>query len=435
MQSDALLQKRIEGKTEDRFSSLEFIAFLGERDAVPGNAPGQPIGQMKGPKLAIEQYPLEKIRMDGEVVSSLVENFPADPFVPAFTRGLGNRIIKLLGSIDLERATYLDRQTALARFDPELARVFFLQSGEESVRARLQLAEALIAAERKFLAAQSDSVYQGTYQGSFGTRMRKVIQSEYRLLEERRHLARVQNMTAAVASIAMAGTIYGATLTTTASALTVSSLTGLSLVGSIWAINKSIDTRAESEDVAEYFSNRMAPAVQRQMAVQMEWLESKEVITARGFAEFRNKTLSLYQSRVRSMTVEANRQCEFLHADFEQPGRWYGQCADGRATGKGYGVVSDGAGSSVEFIGETMDGLASGTGAMIIRPAGHAGAIYYEGSFKLGQPDGVMIVEETGRSQLLREFRTGQDKGKGDPGRLQRLSFSSKWSNSGVLNP
>jgi hypothetical protein len=206
-------------------------------------------------------------------------------------------------------------------------------------------------------------------------------------------------------------------------------------VGSIWAINESIDAGAESEDVAEYFSSRMAPAVQRQMAVQMEWLESKEVITARGFAEFRNKTLSLYQSRVRSMTVEASRQCEFLHHGFVETGRWYGQCADGRATGKGYGVVSDGVGSSVEFIGNTVDGLASGTGAMIIRPAGHARVTYLEGSFKSGQPDGVVIVEETGKQQMLRAFTAGQDRGKGDANRLQKLSFSSEWSESGMLNP
>ncbi len=77
VQTDVLLQKRIDGKAEDRFSSLEFIAFLGERDPAPGNAPGQPIGQMKGPNLAIEQYPVEKIQMDGEVVSGLVENFPS----------------------------------------------------------------------------------------------------------------------------------------------------------------------------------------------------------------------------------------------------------------------------------------------------------------------------------------------------------------------
>jgi len=373
--------------------------------------------------------------MNGEIVAELAENPDIDPFVSSFANGLSKRIVRLLDSADLERATFMDRQSALSRFDPELSNVFFLQSTDESVRARLQLAEALIGAERKFLAAQSDSVYQGTYSGSFGTKMRKLIQSEYRVLEERRHLARVQNMTAAVATIALAGTVYGATLTTTASALTVSSLTGLSLVGSIWAINESIDSGAESEEVASYFSTRMAPAFQRQMAVQMEWLESKEVITARGFAEFRNKTLSLYQSRVRSMTVSADRQCEFRHADLAVAGRWYGNCIDSKATGKGYGVISDSDGNTVEFIGESRDGMASGTGAMILRSAGQSGLVYLEGMFSKGLPDGMVIVEETGKARRLREFNSGRDVGRGDANRLQKLSFASDWADMQVMNP
>ncbi len=46
-------------------------------------------------------------------------------------------------------------KSALARFDPELAVAFLARSGGESVRSRLQLAEALIEAERKFIGAQS----------------------------------------------------------------------------------------------------------------------------------------------------------------------------------------------------------------------------------------------------------------------------------------
>jgi hypothetical protein len=433
--SDRLLQNHLYGSNEDRFTSLEFVSFLGERNQAPGNAPDRSVGQSNGHKFSIEQYPLEKIRMDGEVISNLVENFPQDPFVPSFARGMSNRIVNLLSSIDLDRATYLDRQAAISRFDPELGNVFFLQSMDESVRARLQLAEALIEAERRFLVAQSDSLYQGTYLGSFGTKMRKVIESEYRLLEERRHLARVQNMAAAVASIALAGTVYGATLTTSASALAVSSLTGLSLVGAIWGMNEAVDSRAESEQVSEYFGARMAPTFQQQMSVQMEWLESKEVITARGFAEFRNKTLSLYQARVRSLAVQAGSQCNFLHPGFSAPGRWYGACLEGNATGNGYGVTVDEKGSNVEYLGYTRDGLAWGNGAMILRNAGQSGSTFLEGEFAEGRPNGVVKVEETGKPLSVRRYRTGEDIGKGEAGSLQKMSFSSNWSETTVLNP
>jgi len=439
LQSDLHLSRRANGIAENQHASLEFIAFLGERGQNSGGIPGSTFnrgnGQATGQGRSLERYPLEKIRMDGAAVASLEETAGLDPFVSSFVKGMSRRLVSLLESVDVERATFLDRQSALARFDPELANVFFLRSGEESVRARLQLAEALIGVERKFLAAQSDNVYQGTYVGSFGAKMRKLIQSEYKVLEERRHLAKVQNMTAAVAAIVMAGTIYGVTLTTTASALTVSTLSGLALVGSTWAINKSLDSRAESEEVATFFSTRMAPAFQRQMDVQLEWLESKEVITARGFAEFRNKTLSLYQSRVRSMTVKAEQNCEFRHAAIVEAGRWYGNCTDGLAEGMGYGAISGSTGTTVEFIGEADQGYASGIGAMILRKAGQTGTIYYEGSFDHGLPDGVVIVEEAGKPRRLREFQAGRDVGKGKAAQLRRLSFASNWSNEARLQP
>ena len=439
LQSSVLLSRRANGIAENQLASLEFISFLGERNQNSGGMVGstfsQGNGQATGLGRSVERYTLEKIRMDGAAVAALEESPGLDPFVASFAKGMSRRLVKLLESVDVERATFLDRQSALARFDPELANVFFLRSGEESVRARLQLAEALIGAERKFLSAQSDSVYQGTYVGSFGAEMRKLIQSEYKILEERRRLARVQNMTAAVAAIAMAGTLYGATLTTTASALTVSTLSGLALLGSSWAINKSLDTGAESEEVANFFSSRMAPAFQRQMDVQLEWLESKEVITARGFAEFRNKTLSLYQSRVRSMSIGVEQNCEFRHAAIVEAGHWYGNCTHGLADGTGYGAISGSNGTSVEFIGAATQGYASGTGAMILRKRGQSGTIYYEGSFDHGQPDGVVIVEETGKPRRLREFRTGHDVGKGEAGQLRRLSFASNWLNETLLQP
>ena len=303
------------------------------------------------------------------------------------------------------------------------------------MRARLQLAEALVGAERKFLAAQADSVYAGTYSGSYGDKMRKIIEAEYRMLEARRRMARTQNMTTAVAAVALAGSVYGATVSTTASALTVASLSGLSLVGSVWALNRSLDARADSEQISESFIARMAPTFERQMSVQMEWLESKEMITARGFAEFRNKTLSLYQARVRSLTVAADERCSFMHPDFEHPGRWYGQCAGGRASGRGYGLIRTPEGDSVEFIGNAHAGMALGTGAMILRQADQLGSTYYEGDFSNGRPDGIVMVEQAGQPRRYREFRAGIDVGKGDENRMPKVSFSADDAPQRHLNP
>jgi hypothetical protein len=344
-------------------------------------------------------------------------------------------VVEILNSIDHEKATFFTRQAALERFDPELARVFFVQSTDESVRARLQLAEALVGAEREFLAAQSDSIYDGTYSGNYGSKMRKIITAEYRMLEQRRQLARKQNITTAVAVIALAGSVYGAVASTAASTAAVIATSGAALAGSGWALHKSLETKTESKEVNRYFLARMAPAFDRQMSVQMEWLESKEVITARGFAEFRNKTLSLYQSRVRSMQISADSRCQFTHPGFGTSGRWYGVCADGVASGRGYGLVMNQRGDTVEFIGDAQNGLASGHGGMIIRRNGQMGATYYEGSFKNGLPDGVVRVEKAGELPKLRQFKAGTDVGKGSAAGLQRLKFVSVSSTTRPRTP
>ena len=415
-------------------SSLEFVSFLRERGeasiAVPLKAGGNGDQQV----VAIEQYSLEKIRMNGQVIATLPEDFSVDPFVQSFVKGVSTRIVEMLNSLDHEKATFFARQAALERFDPELAKVFFVQSNDESVRARLQLAEALVGAEREFLAAQSDSIYEGTYNGSYGSKMRKIIAAEYRTLEERRKLARKQNITTAVAVVALAGAVYGA-VASAASTAAVVATSGALMAGSGWALHKTLETKTESKEVNRYFMARMAPAFDRQMAVQMEWLESKEVITARGFAEFRNKTLSLYQSRVRSMQVSADLQCQFKYPGFGESGRWFGVCANGVATGRGYGLIMNARGDSVEFIGDAQKGLASGSGGMIVQRRGQIGATYYEGGFKNGLPDGVVRVEQAGQQPKMRHYKAGADVGKSNAAQLKSLNFALTSTTAGTAKP
>ena len=426
---------RLDDSPQQSETSLSFISFLRERDEASLALPLKSNTDASQQIAAVEQYALEKIQMDGAVIAALSEDASIDPFVNAFVRGASNRVVEILNSIDHEKATFFARQAALERFDPELAKVFFVQSEDESVRARLQLAEALIGAEREFLAAQSDSIFDGTYNGNYGSQMRKIIAAEYNMLEERRQLARKQNITTAVAVVALAGSVYGAVASTAASTAAVTAASGAALAGSGWALHKTLETKTESKEVNRYFLARMAPAFDRQMAVQMEWLESKEVITARGFAEFRNKTLSLYQSRVRSMQVAVEPRCSFKHPAFQQLGRWYGGCDNGVATGKGYGLIMNKRGDSLEYIGDARKGLAAGTGGMIIRKNGQIGATYYEGSFKNGLPDGVVRVEKAGQQARLRQFSKGVDVGKGSASKLQSLEFVSTYLNPGPLSP
>jgi hypothetical protein len=424
-ETNADLRARMDGIPQPSVSSLGFISFLRERDEPALPLPFKADMESSRQLAAIEQYTLEKIQMNGDLVANLAENDPVDPFVKGFVKGASTRIVALLNSIDHDKATFFSRQAALRRFDPELANVFFVQSEDESVRARLQLAEALVGAEKEFLAAQSDSIFEGTYIGSYGSKMRRIIAAEYRMLQERRELARKQNVTTAVAVIALAGSVYGAAAASAASTAAAVATSGAALAGAGWALHESLQTRTESKEVNRYFLARMAPAFDRQMTVQMEWLESKEVITARGFAEFRNKTLSLYQSRVRSMQISAEPQCSFYHPQMKDTGRWFGVCENGRATGKGYGLILAANGDSVEYLGDARNGLANGAGGMLIHPRSEISASYFEGSFSNGLPDGVVRVETAGQQPRLREFRAGADVGKGSTSRFKRMSFVS----------
>ena len=180
---------------------------------------------------------------------------------------------------------------------------------------------------------------------------------------------------------------------------------------------------AQSKTVGENFLVQMAPAINRQVAVQVEWMQSAETITARDFSEFREKTLALYQQRVRGIPAAPLRPCGFGHPALDARGEWYGPCRDGFATGGGFGLAVDGNGNTVEYLGSAEEGVAEGHGAMIFRSPGEAGAVFYEGEFADGRPHGVVRVEQAGRKPRLRMFREGVDRGAADGDQWQPVEF------------
>ncbi len=423
LQVERDIERRLANSPSNFQRPLDFIAFLNRRSAGGPNLPLKNVGESRLEVLAVEKYPVEKIKMDGALLENLAENFTLDPFSESFVKGAAARVRHSLSEVDHDKATFFARQSALARFDPELAIAFLARSGGENVRSRLQLAEALIAAERKFIAAQSVSIYDGTYLGDYGSKMRQMIEGEYTLLEDRRSAARKANVTTAVAALALIGSIYAATASGAIGGVALQSFSGLLVLGSVWAMSSTLETRAESAKMSENFLTLLAPALERQISVQMEWLESKERISALGFAEFRNKTLTLYQARIRSLEHRYDDNCVFNHPGFTISGRWFGSCRDGLAQDRGYGVIMDGAGNTLEYLGTAAAGMPSGTGAMIARYARETGAFYFEGTFDRGLPNGVLMIEEPGGRPRVREFRAGKDVGSGAAEKLQRLVF------------
>jgi hypothetical protein len=60
---------------------------------------------------------------------------------------------------------------------------------------------------------------------------------------------------------------------------------------------------------------------------------------------------------------------------------------------------------------------------MIVSRADQAGAVYFEGGFKDGQPHGVLRVDEPGARPRLREFRAGREVGGASSREWRRLEF------------
>ncbi|MGK2926809.1 MAG: hypothetical protein ACSLE2_14430 [Lysobacterales bacterium] len=422
-QADRQLAARLAGGVAADDRPLDFVHFLdrGPPDdrALPLKSPDESRREV----VAVETHPLEKIRMDGEQIAQLPVNHAVDPFAEDFVKGAATRVVAALNGVDHDRATFLARQAALARFDPQLGEVFLSHSAAEDVRARLHMAEALVAAERKFLAAQSASLYAGAYDGPYGDQMRQMLAGEYWLLEDRRDLARKQNVGTALAILALAGAVYIGSNTDGSNFFESSTMGNILLASSVWGMSSAFGANAESKTIGENFLAQMAPAITNQVTVQVEWLESRETISARDFGAFREQTLALYQRSVRSVAAEPVLPCAFGHPAVEAPGRWFGACAAGQASGSGYGVAIDPRGYSVEYLGAAADGRADGSGAMILRTPGEAGAVLFEGGFSEGLPDGVVKVEEPGRKPRVREYRAGKDRGAASADDLPRPRF------------
>jgi hypothetical protein len=285
------------------------------------------------------------------------------------------------------------------------------------------MGESLLRAERTFLSAQSAALYEGAFEGTYGDQMRYMIAAEFDLLEDRRNMARQQNWSTALAIVALAGAAYAGTDANSSNFFQSSTFNNLAILTSIWAANTAMQKHALSKTVGENFLLQMAPAINRQVSVQLEWLDSTEEITARDFAEFREKTMMLYQNSIRGIDSEFDPRCVFGHPAMEAAGTWFGPCNDGQASKGGYGVIVDARGNTIEYLGEASGGQAEGSGAMIFSSPEQTGSVYYEGNFSGGQPDGVVLVEEAGRKPRVRTFSAGVDKGSADVGQLQRVAF------------
>ena len=136
----------------------------------------------------------------------------------------------------MTRPAFFARQAAVERIDPELAKVFFVQSPVTRASGRVCNLPIRPRSRRSvtFLAASRTVFTRAPTKGNYGAKMRNIIAAEYRTLEDIAKLARKQNITTAVAVIALAGAVYGA-VASAASTAAVVTTSGTLLAGPGWA--------------------------------------------------------------------------------------------------------------------------------------------------------------------------------------------------------
>lgn len=411
------------------------------------------IAKQMGKKVDLAKFdvlPVEKIQMNSQAVKRLTrqaQGLESDPFGSAYSKDFANRIIAYLNALDLPKTTAAAKQQAVAAFDYDAAHLYFAADDNNAVANRVNFAERLLKAERRYLAGQSQALAESLAPDKFGRQLAELFVAEQSNLEERRELARQQNQRAAIAilaAVAAAGAAYGASKANNNRecderdtrrecerrsnsnkrnafrALSTISL-GLMSYGIISARSK----KEQGRMVGANFLSTIAPSLNATTDVTVELVEGSEQITAANFPELREKMLNLYSRRMRSMGVSAV-PCTFSAPDTQTLGTWYGPCDGGQATGNGYGVINASAAEGgVEYFGEAQSGLASGTGYLIQSGGAGAASVAYEGGFLAGRPHGIVTKTTTGKAARSGIYENGKRVGRLPSGQLAPQVFSS----------
>lgn len=403
MESLANLQA---GTFETQPRELDYISFL-KRD--PGRNVASIGLSMTSETHAVQQYPLEKVLLDRYALSRLTydPSGDVDPLAKVFSAHLAERVVDLLNDVDMEKAVMVQRAAAVARFDPNLAALTLVGEGDPGVETRFRFAERLLETERRFLSVQSQKMYDGIRNGEYGENVRELISAEYGVLQERRRLANQQNMATAVAVLGVVAAGVAASQGENFDALDYIAL-DLATDVSMMAVVQAISLNQQSKAVGRNFLTAVVPALEEQITVQVDLIDSSEEITAQSIEGLRERLGEMYAARQRSMDDVAT-SCAFNGTGGQTVGTWQGVCENGLANGAGVGVVRYDDGTALEYYGEAMNGQPEGIGYIVRHDAG--GSYSIEGAFRDGEPDGVVSVSRAGQIEQLRLYDGGHDRG------------------------
>jgi len=355
--------------------------------------------------------PLEKVRVPASEIDLLkgASDGTVDPLDDIYTDALSSRIVALINGLDTDKAIMMGKAASVAEFDPSLAALTFVGSEEDDYAARTAYAERLLDAQRKYLSVQSLRIFDGVHNGELGAQVRDMISAEHDILEQRRTLARQQNLATALAIASVAGGIAASSggANTENQRRQSSAASSILIQAGIFAATEAYSKAQLSQQVGTNYLNSIVPALEQQTTVTVDLLDSNETITAIRYEDLQAKLQTLYAERQRSLDTVAT-QCAYIGEDGTKRGTWLGVCEAGLANGSGAGVLQSND-DVLEYYGYAKDGLANGPGLMIRHSS--IGSISYEGSFANGRPDGTVRVSQAGREDTNRLFVAGVDTG------------------------
>lgn len=417
------------GQFDTHVPELDFIAFLsqGERASVPVQGLGGDLNDNR-----VVAYPVEKIKLDGVALERLktANDGSVDPLERVFSDAMADNILEMINWADAEKAVMADKAAAIAQFDPSLAALTFVGSDAADYQARVRYAERLLEAQRKYLSVQSLRIFDGVHNGEMGAQMRDMITAEYKVLEDRRELARKQNQATALAVLgavaAGAAIANGGGGSNCGGARTQREydncrrrqsrtdygnqvLTNLAIQGAMVAAQQAVSYNQRSKAVGSNYLSSIVPALEEQTTITVDLIDSNETITAIRFEDLKEKLQTLYTNKQRALDTVATR-CAYAH-DGSGTGTWLGACRGGQANGSGAGVLRRADGTSFEYYGLAQNGMPNGPGLMIEHTPD--GSFSLEGNFANGRADGPVYVSRPGREEELRNYNQGQDVGAG----------------------
>lgn len=395
------------GQLKPVVRELDFIAHLKGDTPLPVAAQDMARGVKAN---RVQSYDLEKIKLDETDIKSLADDTSGvvDPLRDTFSAGLANQIIATVNRTNMKKASMAGRAAAISQFDESLAALTLVDSSTPDYKSRLRYAERLLEAEQKYLSVQSLRLFDGVHNGEIGAQVRDMLQAEYKILEQRRDLARRQNTATALAilgAVAAGGVIAtNDDNTSYGEMLAIDAL----IRGAIFAGQHAYTTSQTSKAVGNNYLSSIIPALEEQTSIQVSLIDSNETITAIRFEDLSAKLQVLYNDAQRSLDTVATR-CGYMHDGSAVTGTWLGVCEGGLANGSGVGVLRNADRTAVEYYGYARNGRPQGAGYLILHAPNSSVAM--EGNFDDGRANGTMRVSQPGSSDQLREYQNGQDVG------------------------